>query len=75
MAGQLDRRMLASQPTVIVDLSRVEELTTAALAELVAFRKRLLREGFDLALVGLHGRARTLYDVLRLAGVLPAVGA
>jgi ABC-type transporter Mla MlaB component len=58
--------------TVVIDMSQVEELNTAELAELVALRQRLLHSGRDLQLVGLRGRAKALYDLTHLAAVLPA---
>ncbi len=63
-----------TQRTVVIDLSQVDELNTAELAELVALRQRLLHSGRDLRLVGLRGRAKALYDLARLAAVLPAAG-
>lgn len=71
LAGWIDASELA-EPTVVIDLSQVQELTTGALAELIALRQRLLHQGCDLSLVGLHGRARALYELSRLAAVLPA---
>lgn len=63
-----------SQRMVLIDMSQVEEVNTAELAELVALRQRLLHNGRDLQLVGLRGRAKALYDLARLAAVLPAAG-
>jgi anti-anti-sigma regulatory factor len=61
-----------TQRMVVIDMSQVEELNTAELAELVTLRQRLLHSGRDLQLVGLRGRAKALYDLAHLAAVLPA---
>ena len=52
-------------------LEKVTGTTTSALARLILLRKDLLRSGRDLQLVGLKGRAKTLYEICRLDGVLP----
>jgi hypothetical protein len=56
-----------------IDLSGCLQTTTPALAQLVAIRRHLLCHGCDLLLTGLHGQARGVYEVNRLAEALPAV--
>jgi len=60
---------------VLLDLSAVQETTTAALARLIVLRQLLLRAGRDLHVTGLAGRAENLYRVCRLEGALPRGGA
>jgi len=57
--------------TVVIDLIDTDETTTGALARLVVLRRTLRQFGGDLHLRHLHGRVRHLYDVNRLAHVLP----
>jgi anti-anti-sigma regulatory factor len=57
--------------TVIVDLKNVFDATTSAFARLVLLRRRLLQAGRDLRLINLHDRTASVYQVNRLAGVLP----
>lgn len=64
-------RRARREQTIIVDLSRAEETTTAALARLVVIRGRLKRAGGDLHLAHLHGRAKGLYEINRLSKLLP----
>src|SRR5688572_18534600 len=61
----------AAGPTVVIDLTRAADATTAAFARLVQLRRALLRAGRDLRLKGLRGRAAHVYEVNRLSGVLP----
>jgi anti-anti-sigma regulatory factor len=56
---------------VLIDLSAVEDATTSAFAQLVALRRTLLRLGRDLCLTNLRDRAAGVFEVNRLAGVLP----
>jgi anti-anti-sigma regulatory factor len=57
--------------TVIVDFKNVVDATTSAFARLVLLRRRLLEVGRDLRLVNLRDRTASLYQINRLAGVLP----
>jgi ABC-type transporter Mla MlaB component len=57
--------------TVVIDLRNAREVTTAAFARLVLLRRRLRANGRDLRLTNLRGRAENLYEVNRLASVLP----
>jgi hypothetical protein len=57
--------------TVIVDLKNVVDATTSAFARLVLLRRFLLKTGRDLRLINLRDRAANVYQVNRLAGVLP----
>ena len=56
---------------IVLDLSRAHDATTAAFADLILLRRRLLDEGRDLRLCGLHDRAAKVYRVNRLNEVLP----
>lgn len=56
---------------VVIDLHDAEDASTAAFAELIRLRRRLLRDGRDLCVVGLHDRAEGVFEVNRLAGALP----
>jgi ABC-type transporter Mla MlaB component len=57
--------------TIRLELQRVVETTTAALARLIALRRNLRRSGRDLRIAGLHGQAENLYEFNRMAGLLP----
>lgn len=57
--------------TVIIDLGRAKEATTSAFARLVLLRRKLRQMGCDLMLIGLRGKTALLYEVNRLASVLP----
>ena len=57
--------------TIVIDFGRIEEATTSAFARLVLLRRALLRAGRDLRLVNLRDRAAHLFDIARLASVLP----
>jgi hypothetical protein len=60
-----------SAKLIILDLSRAHDATIAAFADLILLRRRLLDEGRDLRLFGLHDRAEKVYHVNRLNEVLP----
>jgi anti-anti-sigma regulatory factor len=57
--------------TIVLDLSRARDATTAAFADLVLLRRKLLSDGRDLRLSGLQDRAAKVYHVNRLNEVLP----
>ncbi|CAN5528969.1 hypothetical protein BH09PLA1_BH09PLA1_27910 [soil metagenome] len=57
--------------TIVLDLSRARDATTAAFADLILLRRRLLNDGRDLRISGLHDRAAKVYHVNRLTAVLP----
>jgi anti-anti-sigma regulatory factor len=57
--------------TVIVDLRRVNDITTAAFAKLVLLRRELLRSGRDLRLKGLHSRVASVWRISKLGSILP----
>jgi anti-anti-sigma regulatory factor len=59
---------------VVIELSRVEDTSTAALARLVLLRRELLRSNRDLRISGLVGRALNVFAVNRLEALLPTVG-
>jgi hypothetical protein len=56
---------------VVLDLRTCRETTTAALASLILLRRRQIQTDGDLLLLGLTGKAHYLYELLRLAKVLP----
>jgi anti-anti-sigma regulatory factor len=56
---------------VVIDLASAEDATTSAFAQLVLLRRALLSLGRDLCLTGLRDRAAGIFEVNRLAGVLP----
>jgi hypothetical protein len=56
---------------IFLDFTNCSDTSTAALAQLVAIRRRLLHLGRDLVITGLHGRARGVYEINRLQAVLP----
>ncbi len=57
---------------IVIDLGKAKEATTSAFARLVLLRKALIKVGSDLQLIGLRGKAALLYEVNRLAAVLPS---
>jgi hypothetical protein len=57
--------------TIVLDLIRARDATTAAFADLVLLRRKLLNDGRDLRLHGLQDRAAKVYHVNRLNEVLP----
>ena len=54
-----------------LELERVVETTTAALARLVALRRNLRRSGRDLKITGLCGQAESIYEFNGMATLLP----
>ena len=69
----IGREILRKSPgkVVVLDLRKTQETTTAALAGLIILRKRQIRAGGDLLLLGLTGKAQYLYEILRLTKILP----
>ena len=61
----------AAGKVVVLDLRETQETTTAALAGLILLRRRQIKDGGDLLLLGLGGKAQYLYEILRLAKILP----
>jgi anti-anti-sigma regulatory factor len=57
--------------TVVLDLTRAVDATTAAFARLVVLRKKLLQNGRDLRVSGLRDRAENVFNVNRLQTILP----
>jgi anti-anti-sigma regulatory factor len=57
--------------SVVVDMADTEDATTAGLARLVVLRRMLIRTGGDLRLAHLHGQPMRIYNVNRLAEILP----
>lgn len=64
---RLDKRGVV----VILDLANTAEATTAGLARLVVLRQHLRKLGGELHLAHLHGRARDVYEINRMARLLP----
>lgn len=60
-----------SARTIVIDLARARDATTSAFAHLVLLRRTLLRSGRDLRVINLRDRAAKVYQVNRLAEVLP----
>ncbi|HSI35192.1 MAG: hypothetical protein ACAI43_00840 [Phycisphaerae bacterium] len=56
---------------IVIDLHEAEDAETSAFAELILLRRSLLRGGRDLRLTGLRERAAGVYEVNKLAEVLP----
>jgi hypothetical protein len=69
----LERTIAVQAPgrVVVLDLRQTRETTTAALAGLILLRRRQIQAGGDLLLLGLTGKANYLYEILRLANILP----
>lgn len=63
----------AQARSIILDLTRTSDASTAAFARLVLLRRELLKSGRDLRLAGLHDRPARLFEVHRLGGVLPRI--
>ena len=59
--------------SIILDMSRVLEATTPALARLILLRRELLQRGCDLRLAALRGQPAKLLEVHRLDSVLPRI--
>lgn len=59
--------------TVVIDLSCCSEASTAAFARLVLLRRTLRERGRDLRLAGITRQPAQLYEVHRLANVLPTI--
>ena len=70
---ELGRKMqsMAAGKVVVLDLRKTRDTTTAALAGLIQLRHRQIQAGGDLLLLGLNGKAQYLYEILRLAKILP----
>jgi anti-anti-sigma regulatory factor len=63
----------SSAQRILIDMSRVLEATTAALARLVLLRRELLQRGCDMRLAALRGQPAKLVEVHRLDAVLPSI--
>ena len=72
-ACQTAQRVMVSNNDRIarINFEGVTATTTSALARLILLRRHLLESGRDLRIVGLDGRAKALYEVNKLQGVLP----
>lgn len=58
---------------VLIDLSRCRQANTAAFARLILLRRALLEQGRDLRITGMSRQPAQLYEVHRLASVLPTI--
>jgi anti-anti-sigma regulatory factor len=56
---------------ILIDLTSADDATTSAFAQLILLRRTLLSLGRDLCLTGLRDRTAGVFDVNRLAAVLP----
>ena len=54
---------------VILDLSGVEMMTTAAFAQLLIMKRELMQAGGDLHIQGLHDQPKELCKILMLCGL------
>lgn len=63
----------SSAQTVIIDLGRSQDASTAAFARIVLLRRELLQVGRDVRLAGLQNRAARLFEVHRLESILPRI--
>jgi len=72
-ACQMAARVLAGLTSEItfLQLESVARTSTAALARLILLRRDLLKRGRDLRITGLRGRAKGLYELNRMARLLP----
>lgn len=67
--GQIVRA--TPRDTVVIDFGRVERVSTAAIAELVALRRKLLADGCDLRVTNLTGQVAAMHALCRLEAALP----
>ncbi len=72
-ACDIAERITASTGNKIthIRLQGVTDTTTAALARLILLRMNLMKSGRDLQIAGLCSRAKALYEIDKLEGVLP----
>ena len=72
-ADEIARRAMSSDPKglVVLDLQETNDTSTAALARLLLLRRQLLAARRDVRIIGLHGRANSLYQLARLGPILP----
>jgi len=54
---------------VILDLSKVEMMTTAAFAYLLTMKRELMQAGGNLYIQGLHDQPQALCEILKLCGL------
>jgi len=54
---------------MILDLSGVELMTTAAFAQLLIMKRELMQNGGDLHIQGLHDQPKDLCEILMLCGL------
>ena len=62
---------LSGNDALRIELLRVVETTTAALARLAALRRSLSRSGCDMQIDGLQEQAEHLYEFNRMENLLP----
>ncbi len=72
-AANIERSIIhgGMHATVVLDLARTDDATTAGLAKLISLRSALRRQGGDLHLLHLHGKARRIYEINRMKALLP----
>ena len=54
---------------VVLDLSRVEMMTTAAFAQFLIMKHELMQAGGNLHIQGLHDQPEALCEILKLCGL------
>ena len=59
-----------ASPEIIIDLSHVSRMTTAAFAQLVTIKAALHRAGHDLHITGLQEQPKALCELLKLVGLV-----
>jgi len=67
LKGQFDS---VASPEIIIDLSHVSRMTTAAFAQLVTIKVALHRAGHNLHITGLQEQPKALCELLKLAGLV-----
>ena len=70
LGNLLPKVTTTTQPRVVMDLSRVERMTTAAIAQLLLLKGTLLQAGRQMYLRGVQSQPRELCSLLKLTGIL-----
>lgn len=55
---------------VVLDLTGVQQMSSASLALLIMLKQRLQRKGLQVRIQGLHGQPKSLCEILRLNNLL-----
>lgn len=67
------RALKSPAESVVIDLSRTDHASTAALARLVLLRRHLLERDGDLRILGLSRKAKAVYEINRMSRLLPVM--